>query len=1070
MYILNNINSLSVFHRDTITCHWKGFHDVESAISHYVLYAGVSPGDDSYVQARTIPSTESFFLSRSPFLATDVLPNNRTVFVTLVAHNQAGLSTAITSSGVFVADSFPAVTEPTMINISWAGSFVQGTQYSRTVARLSWGFSVTYSSIRMVLYQILPEEGSKLPILPQVFLPLDYATLVDAGFSDGSQYTAAAMACSQTGLCIQEESTQVLVDSSPPLDGYFAMETETVADLPWAIPDGMTWFNDAESLVAILNITFTGFADPHSGISEYWASVGSEFAARDLYDPSSALDVVTHPQSDVLLASVYLTKALVPSDIVYVSLWAVNGVGLRSHLVTGSFVVTSTDNVTESGRLKILRSAQCPTETCLGHCTCGRQGQLCDAVANSSSCVELTSTDSLTASMKLSISSISPQIVNSIAENFTAATDKMIAEIDYDEDAVWWIEWSIGKKGLGPGSQLMDSVSEPVWFSLGSANTALFTVSSEFPVRQGITYTFYARAWYNYTHYAIFESSGITVDSYSPEVHEGHRTREVNGLTDVEVDLTSSDSEISVSWSGVFVKTLSGSYAKYQVGVGETPGSDALLPFTPLSNISSSILTGVKLADNKQYFTTVRSTNSLGISRWSVSDGFLVDLSPPVAGTVFDGPGYTDIPAQTDTQSASVRHFGFHDPQSFIRHFQLAVTSSPTPSNDTIFADLGIQLKSTLNDLDLVVGKTYYSHLAAVNDVGMRTLVSSDGFIVDTSQPYPIECLPLNILVNGSFEEDATGPGCGSSSEIYSVTGWQSDGRMWLLGRDKIVPIDGCYALQLSGKLSQSFETNIGERYLLKFDIQSISTHANAFQFRVIVPGLDLVPTCRILPVKLANTGQIQWHQYEVPFMATAEISSVHILDVWGDIVIDNVRVFKCSSNVETEHIWLPEFISPMSNFLFHWQFQDNNTDLTYQWAVGTVPGGEQIQEYTSASTNNWGILDSANFAHNSTLYLSVVATDGAGIHRLAYSNPISVDATAPELSTDVREGEGEEDQDYQSSGVLQVDWSGIVDKESGISQCAWAVGEPAGCHDRVFNSTLCYRHNKIAACVNKLF
>lgn len=1043
--------------RDTITCHWTGFHDDESAISHYVLYAGVSLGDDSYIQATPIPATESFFLSRSPFIETNVLPANRTVYVTLVAHNHAGLSTSIMSGGVFVADTSPVATKPAAIDTGWAGSLVSGTQYSSTVARLSSGFSVTYCSIGMVVYHLLPEQGAALPTLPQVFLPLEYTTVVDVGLSDGSHYTAAAIACSQAGLCAQEKSTQVLVDSSPPLDGYFAVETDTVADLPWAIADGMSWLNDAGKLVATLNITFTRFIDPHSGIGEYWASVGSEFANRDLYDSSSLLAIVEHPHADILLAQVDLTRMLVPSEIVYVSLWAMNGAGLRSHLVKASFTVIQSSNVTESGNLKLLRSAQCPLESCLGHCTCARRGQLCDVVANSSSCVELAFSSALTASMKVSISSITPQLVTSIGVNFTAATDKLIAEIDYEEDIVQWVEWSVGEKGFAPGSGLIDTVLDPVWFPLGTANTAVFTVSPEFPVKQGLTYIFHARAWYNSTHYAVFESSGVTIDSYGPQVQEGHRTRETDGLTDVEVDHTSSDSEINVNWSGVFVKTLSGLYAEYDVGVGETPGSDGLLQFTPLGNISSAILTGIKLANNRQYFTTIRSTNSLGMRSWSISNGFLVDLTPPLAGVVFDGSGYMDISAQPDGESTFVHHFGFHDPQSFIHHYQLAITPYPTPPDNTSFFDVGIQLRSSLNSLDLKAGETYYSHVAAVNGAGARTVVSSNGFTVDTTPPYPTECFPFNILDNGSFEDDAAGPGCEASSEVYSVTGWQSDGRTWLLGRDRIMPTHGCYALQVSGKISQSFATNVGQRYILKFDIQSVSTYASVIQFHLIVPALELLPSLpvKILPVKIANTGQVQWHQYEVPFTAASMISGIHILDVWGDIVVDNVRVFECIPDILIDHIQLPDFVPAVGEHLFHWQFQDNDTDLTYKWAVGTVPGGEQLQRYTSASTSSWGLLESTNFIHNSTLYLSVVATNGAGMDRLVHSNPIRVDGTAPELLADVREGDGEEDEDYQSSAMLHVDWSGFTDKQSGISQCAWAVGESAR-HGSRIHSILC--------------
>ena len=59
------------------------------------------------------------------------------------------------------------------------------------------------------------------------------------------------------------------------------------------------------------------------------------------------------------------------------------------------------------------------------------------------------------------------------------------------------------------------------------------------------------------------------------------------------------------------------------------------------------------------------------------------------------------------------------------------------------------------------------------------------------------------------------------------------------------------------------------------------------------------------------------------------------------------------------------------------------------------------------------------------------------------YGGPYVVDFTPPELAEGggVWDGMGG-DLDYQSSTMLQVDWSDVVDPESGVEECTYSIGE----------------------------
>jgi hypothetical protein len=113
-----------------------------------------------------------------------------------------------------------------------------------------------------------------------------------------------------------------------------------------------------------------------------------------------------------------------------------------------------------------------------------------------------------------------------------------------------------------------------------------------------------------------------------------------------------------------------------------------------------------------------------------------------------------------------------------------------------------------------------------------------------------------------------------------------------------------------------------------------------------------------------------------------------------------------------------------------------------YRWAIGTSPGGSDVQEYVDISgglnVSTVGPVEATGLSLVSgTLYfISVVAVDHAGNTAVVSSDGVVADATPPQFGL-VESTPG-------SGGVpsdLVALWSDFVDVESDIRTYAWAVG-----------------------------
>jgi len=536
------------------------FHDTHSGIAYYQVYSGSVPNSDDIIPPFIVDSSQT---SAAVRLAIPLVPDS-SVFTTVVAFNGAGLSVAAMSDGITILTQSPLIVNNPYFDVSWAGSLLSSTQYDHSLLRLVSNFTDHSNTINHYSWAVYSDRLMSLPIPPFLSYIGDYASFTHIHLSDGQSYYAEIEACNAAGLCSKATTLSYLIDSTPPNDGYFAVHTSSVAQIVGHV-ETMTWRNNPIAENSRLRVYFAGFSDPHSGITHYYCSVGTLYSSADLTDGFRILSVDQINPQGTYLANVTLSRQLNLNEILYISLWAENGVGLNSRVVQGSFTLTSISSL--DGTLELRRTSTCNIDSCEGHCTCAARGDLCDEMPT----CRLIDSNDLPQEMHVNVMDITPQMLHATDDGslFTASSNKLAARWEIaSPNTAQWFEWSVGTEGSPPGTGLLDVTSEQIWFNPGTNQSAIFTVSPEYPLNTGQKYIFHVRVWYNNTYNAVFSSAGVTVDPVGPQIVRGFQTREVrtSGLT-ADVDYINSDSAIDLYWFGVFHADT----VQYVMAIGDTP-------------------------------------------------------------------------------------------------------------------------------------------------------------------------------------------------------------------------------------------------------------------------------------------------------------------------------------------------------------------------------------------------------------------------------------------------------------------------------------------------------------------
>ena len=165
---------------------------------------------------------------------------------------------------------------------------------------------------------------------------------------------------------------------------------------------------------------------------------------------------------------------------------------------------------------------------------------------------------------------------------------------------------------------------------------------------------------------SIATSDGFTIDTDLPQIVYVNE-----GSAAADLDIQNVDSVLSAGWQGTDTSPGSG-IQYYEVALGTAAGDSNIIGwyYTTDTLITADTL---DLTDGTTYFVSVRVTDIAG-NRSAVfsGDGILIDVTPPLTGTINDGAG-DDIQFTSSTTTLSANWSGFSDTVSSIVNYEVAL-------------------------------------------------------------------------------------------------------------------------------------------------------------------------------------------------------------------------------------------------------------------------------------------------------------------------------------------------------------------------------------------------------------
>ncbi|XP_078664145.1 uncharacterized protein LOC144907216 [Branchiostoma floridae x Branchiostoma belcheri] len=1070
---------------NTLAAHWYGFTDPHSGLSHYEWRAGTTKGGEDILSVRKLHLTDVA-------IATNVsLPEKTTVYVTVTAYNRVGLAVETTSNGFIVDTSAPTVTSPARVNQTH-GSGVEGTQIWRSAVRVTWGFGDPESLIVEQHLSLHNHHGAEVANV-KVTGSEQTHTFTDLALDDGNEYVAMVTGCNGASLCTQQSTAPILIDSSPPVMGMFAVHTAHAARLTRHRDGWMTWTNQGSPQ---LNLSWIGFSDYHCGIESMAVTVGESYGGRQYMENGEPKvlqenllppdDCTPGDEGCVHGGIVPLSRELSLYSTIYISLWAVNGVGLRSRTAHSAFTVVPSGGST-SGSLQLVR--RCDAHSCLGHCTCAPVGQTC-AVPIENPCSHLNASDSAYSTIEVYDRTEYRQWTEADPESdadYTYSTCALAAswkEVTVGSSRPYRYEWSAGIQGESVGAGLFDLIHDYVWRDVSMETHAILTLPSGESLEAGVTYTFYIRVWYDDHTYSVFQSDGITPDYTPPAVSSSRKIKDLLSPEEShDIDYMAQTTSLSTSYSSVFFDSVtsgdSSHMQRFELALGTYPGGEDVQKFaeSQVDGLTTNYtFSGLSLSPTKIYYSTVRAFNLAGLHTTYHSDGVIVDTAPPTAGVVHDGTGVHDADYQSSTTKLSAFWHGFTDLESGVRRYLWCVGRTAGPSECSVknWMDNGASERGT-TDIEpaLVTGERYFIKVVAEDAAGNRSPAAvSDGIMIDSTPPVPEADLVYddNLLQNPSFELTSGSADIESwmlNDDFHEAV--QVSPRPW----DEIAAKDGQHYLILRGSISQTIDTTPGQEYRVSFsvnhdtlsDIPTLNQEGT-----VTAPGIASAFKLRNRPASsndretAIKEDQSAWDtwQRQTFFFTAVDNSSVITIGSVGrkaGISVDNVKVqamtyrgsrYNSTARYYGDVEFSCQLLSDWSSVVAKWSMVDPESPIVdYSWAIGKVRGGTQLQGFTSVGQTRSARRSDLPLQHGSYIHVTVLATNAAGLRSVMYSDPAIVDLTPPVIGSVLDGADNTSvDVDYQMGDVISGTWPDVMDDESGIELCEWALGYRRGIAD----------------------
>ncbi|KAL5007590.1 hypothetical protein ScPMuIL_016396 [Solemya velum] len=1040
-----------------IGAEWFGFSDSQSGLKTYTIRVGTDPGGGDVLSPIVLNSTEQFF---SRHLQGNPLPESQPVYVTVGVYNYAGLYTEAVSNGFTVDVTPPLILhQPALGN--GVGSMVKNTLVHRTSLTVIWEVEDEESPIVQQYLSVAAYIGGDFePLSSTVDGIARQMTLTGLDLQDGHTLVIKLTVCNAAKLCSNSTSDNILVDTSPPTQGMFAINTEHAAGLQREVAGWMRW-DDTN-----LNISVVGFSDLHSDIAYFMVSVGRFFMGHDLNENDNSpqqIQKTDGPLSNegLLYMLPVVTKLLRHEEHVFVSVWAVNKVGLSSPVIHSQF------HLVAGGRLELVR--RCSGATCLGHCVCAPQDEVCP-LAPTEACNIITEDGEYSSVEVLDVTDLSFP---------AAAEDTDHISTDSAMAAVWrvvqekgksplWYEWSIGYSKNQEPEGIFQHETKRNWFDIGQRTQMVASLPKDKHLTEGVLYSFFIRAWYDENTYGVFKSDGVYTDLNIIHTTNQHGSvikelKRATGTTDTDFVMVTDT--LFISWKNKFV--TAGGVEKFKIYLSSYPGGyDSHVTETEVAGNETTYNFGtvaaLQLSPGVRYYTNVVATSFAGIQQIETSDGFIIDTDEPVTGIVFHGTRPHGLKYQSSRRAVTAFWHGFTDLMSGIATYYWCegYTVKPDECDVLPWQQIGLQTEINIElNFTLQNGILVYSKVFGVDNAGYESAVAiSDSLTVDSTPPKvgSVHFDSQNILSNPSFEATESVNMDLVVSDNLCTSNAPSDwsiseaGCAVTMTSTKLLAQHGNNSLLLHGTITQTVNVTVGQVYRVMFSTTHLPLSTSVLATREgYIKWNDKKHVFLTYPRGVnvdMDYSYMKWHQHVYYFEAEEEEVSFSIGSIGGKgLALDDVLM---TAMIDTENLdnlgcVLSHIVTVDTWSSIHaaWHFTDPESPITsYKWAIGYLEGGIQILNFQDVGLNRYAHLSGVDLIHDTHLHVTVVAINAVGLHSVSYCDPVHVDLSPPEFIF-VHDGKSEvNDVDVQNHRVISVTWK-VVDAESDIKLCEWAIG-----------------------------
>ena len=478
------------------------------------------------------------------------------------------------------------------------------------------------------------------------------------------------------------------------------------------------------------------------------------------------------------------------------------------------------------------------------------------------------------------------------------------------------------------------------------------------------------------------------------------------------------DKKYFIQWHGFHEDTKINSY-HVRIGSIQGSGDDYSSWVGPSLSL---VVNGLPIMHNRDVYVSVLATNDGGRDSPLVNcPKFVARRIGPQIRYVYDGVTETkDVDYQWDTYSLGMNFDFRSDPQNIVA-VKWGVSSTSNCTLDEKEADvvpmtsLGDSFSIQTSGLDLKHGHKYFTRLYAMDSLGFKSVMCSDGVLIDTTPPLP-----------GYFQD---GAGEWDAEYLPSVRRVRGKFARFIDPESPIVIYEWKIVKDATGEDVTPFVRIPLSQQTPLMDGLSLQ---NGSPYRLVLLGTNAAG----LQTLIETNGFIP--------DSTPPTCEGNVIDVTDETDLTDV-----------------DFVRDLKNIQAKWKCADQESGIDVPLVgVGTYPGGGNVRPFEMLSflTHNasedglvFVSFTDINIQPRVRYHVTVKVINGAKMKRTITSDGILIDTTPPAVAAQyIKDGVEGKDKNFTSERfTFSAHWGqAFADAESGLVEYRVALGTKPGMTD----------------------